>query len=303
MTLELGFRRYLRLPDWIQTGNGEPRKAHFLGKKEATPVEKPDQGRNNDNAPQDQDTGKYRKLTSIRMGEVDDAMRYFMSQLVASPAEGWVARNYFCQLPVRQQTEQQSPLVFGRVRTAFPSDGNVHNIKQMEMYFPNAVTSPDLLLVRRSNILLQDPIYSYCVGVKMYLSEAEVADFSQSENIFVEKGFAPIYEDGYIDLLDLNEHNHSSRLWLNVIGSEWFASIPDSVQPEIRERLRDLADWNKVILNYHPRRHSLRYLSLNDELDFNYEFTRHYLLTPQDTNQTLLKLEQIFEGIFIQGMS
>jgi hypothetical protein len=303
MTFEIGLRRFSLLPDFIQTGNGEPRKAHFLGKKEATPVEKQDQGRGDDNDPKQQDTGKYRKLTSITLGEVDDAMRHFMPQLVASPAEGWIARNYFCQLPVWQKDEEQSPLVFGRVRTSFPSDGNVQNIEQMEMHFPRLETRPDLLLIRRGDIHWQRPVHSYCMGVKMYLSEAEMDNFSRSENIFIEKGFAPIYETGYIDLLDVKEQNQVSLPWLNVIGSEWFASIPDSVQPEMRERLRDLADWGHVILNYHPKRYSLQYSSLNDELDFNYGFTRHYLLTPQDTNQVLQKVDENFGEIFMQGMN
>jgi hypothetical protein len=139
--------------------------------------------------------------------------------------------------------------------------------------------------------------------MKMYLSSSEIQDFSQSENIFIEKGFAPIYETGYLDLLELNEQNESSLPWLHVIGSEWFASIPDTIQPEIRERLHDLLDWNKIILNYHPRRHALRYLSLNDELEFNYGFTKHYLIAPQDTGQALQKVDQIFGEIFVQGMA
>ena len=128
-----------------------------------------------------------------------------------------------------------------------------------------------------------------------------MADFSQSENIFIEKGFAPLYENGYLDLLDVNEQNHSSLLWLHVIGSGWFASIPDSVQQEIRTHLREFVNWGHIIFNYHPRRHALRYLSLNEELDFNYGFTQHYLIAPQNTEQTLRKVEESFEEIFMRG--
>lgn len=301
MTLELRFRKFWFLPNLIQTGNGEPRKAHFLGKKEATPVEKQDRGQHNDKAPQGQDTGKYRKLTSITLGEVDEALRLFMPQLVVSPTVGWVARNYFCQLPIRQVTEEQSPVVFGRVNSTYPSEGHVQNIEQMEMYFPRFNTPPDLLNIRRNHIDWHRPIQSYCVGVRMYLSETEVQDFSQSENIFIEKGFAPVYENGFLSLLERNEH-HDSFLWLNVIGSQWFADIPESVKPEIRERLHDLVDSGRVLLNYHPRRYSLSLLSLNDELEFSYGFTQHYLIAPQDTNLALQKVDQIFNEIFMRGM-
>jgi hypothetical protein len=299
MTLEIRLRRFSFLPAFLQTGNGEPRRAHVLGKNEPQTVGKQDPGRPNDKPPQDQDSGKYRPLTSIGLGEVDDALRSFLPQMVPSPFEGWIARNYFCQLPVKQKTEHQSPVVFGRVRSSYPAEGNVQNIEQMEMYFPNLQREPDLLSIRRNDIQWQQSIQSYCVGVKMYLSEREQADFSRSENIFIEKGFAPIYDTGYLSLLEMTEHEQSSLLWLNVIGSEWFASLPDSVQPEIRQRLRELVGWDKLVLNYHPRRYALRHLPLNDELDFNYGFTRHFLLTPQDTNQVLQKVDETFARIFM----
>jgi hypothetical protein len=129
-----------------------------------------------------------------------------------------------------------------------------------------------------------------------------MADFAPSENIFVEKGFAPLYQTGYIDLLEVNEQNHSSLLWLHVIGSEWFASIPDSVQAEVRAQLRNLVAWNTRIFNYHPKRHAMRYLPLNEELDFQYGFTEHYLVAPQNTDQTLKKLEESFAEIFMRGL-
>jgi hypothetical protein len=302
MTLELGVRRFTLLSHLLEIGNGESRKAHFLGKKEATSVDKQDHGRLPDNTPHKQRTGKYRDLADVTLGEVDEAIHNFQSQLVRSPAEGWIARNYFCELPVKRRTDEQSPVVFGRVRSTYPSDGNVQNIEQMEVQFPRLHAAPDLLNIRRADLQLQRPVHSYCVGVKMYLTDAELADFSRSENIFIEKGFAPVYSNGSLDLLDMNEQHQDSLLWLNVVGSEWFASIPDTVQPEIRERLRDLVQWNKVVLNYHPRRYALRYLSLNDELEFNYGFSKHYLVSPQDTQQTLQKLGEIFEEIFMEGM-
>jgi hypothetical protein len=104
-----------------------------------------------------------------------------------------------------------------------------------------------------------------------------------------------------LNLLDVHDQDHSPLLWLNVIGSEWFASIPDSVQPEMRQHLRELAGWDQLILNYHPKRYSLRYLSLNDELDFNYGFTNHFLITPQDTNQVLQQVDEVFGKMFMHA--
>ena len=304
MTLEIGFRRFTLLPRFIQTGDGEPRKAHFLGRDEATSIErKQDQGRKQDNKPKQPGSDKYRDLADVTLGEVEEVYRHFEAQLVAAPAEAWIAKNYFCQLPLRRKGEGRPPVIFGRVRTVYPSEGYVNNIEELEMYFPRRNAAPNLLHIRLDDISPRKPTYSYCVGVKFYVSEEEMADFSQAENIFIEKGFAPLYDTSYIDLLDISEQNHLALHWLHVIGSGWFASIPESVQPEIRYQLQNMLHWNRLILNYHPRRYSLRYRSLNEELDFNYGFTEHYLVTPQDTAQVLKMVEERFAGILMQGMA
>ena len=302
MTLETAFRRFSLLPSFIQTGNGEPRKAHYLGKNQATPLErKQDQGRKDD-APKKPSIGKYRDLADITLGEVEDGYNYFKGQLVASPADAWIAKNYFCQLPLKRRGDDRPPVIFGRVKTCYPSDGYVNNIEEMEMYFPRRDAAPDVLHVRVDEVSFQKPTQSYCIGVKFYVSEEEMADFSRSENIFIEKGFAPLYDNGYIDLLDMNDGSHSGLSWLYVIGSGWFASIPDSVQPEIREQLRKLVHWNKIVFNYHPRRYSLQLRSLNEELDFQYGFTEQYLVEPQNTDQALRKVDESFAEIVMRGI-
>lgn len=305
MTLETAFRRWSLLPGFIQTGNGEPRKAHWLGdkrKQSTVPGQDQKPGGGDDHSPKRTDPRGYRDLATLTLGEVEDAYLQFKAQLVPSPMEGWIAKSCFCQLPLQRGMDTRPPLVFGRVKSVFPADGHIQNMEEMEMYFPRRNAAPDVLHIHDHDLSLQRPSQTYCVGVKVYVSEDEMADFSQSENIFIEKGFAPLYENGYLDLLDVHEQNQDTLPWLYVIGSEWFASIPDSVQPELREHLRNLLHWGKVIFNYHPRRHALRYLSLNEELEFNYGFTEHYLVAPQNTEQVLKKVEESFTEIFMRGM-
>jgi hypothetical protein len=303
MALDTAFRRLILLPGFIQTGNGEPRKAHWLSNKQPdTTQHDQNQGGPDDRSPKRPDPRGYRDLASISLGEVDEAYSYFHSQLVAAPAEAWIAKNYFCQIPLRRKGEDRPPVVFGRVKTCYPSDGHVHNVEELELYFPRAEAAPDVLHLRADDISQQKPTQSYCIGVKFYLSQEELGDFRASENIFIEKGFAPIYETGYLDLLELTEQNYAALPWLHVIGSGWFASIPDSVQPEIREQLRNLVHWNITVFNYHPKRYALQYFSLNDELDFNYGFTEHYLITPQNSDQVLKMVEESFMEMFIQGI-
>jgi hypothetical protein len=303
MALETIFRRFSLLPGFIQTGNGESRKAHWLGNKQSTPSQQDQDQRKQDDHPPQPDARGYRELASLTLGEVEEAYDHFKPQLISSPAESWIAKNYFCQIPLKRRGEDRPPVVFGRIKTCYPGDGYVNNVEELEMFFPRRDAAPDLLHIRFDDINLQKPAQSYCIGVKSYLSEEEMADFSRSENIFIEKGFAPLYETGYIDLLDVNEQNQSALPWLYIIGSGWFASIPDSVQPEIRGQLRNLVHWKKNILNYHPQRYSLQVLSLNEELNFQYGFTEHYLTAPQDTGQALNKVEERFGEMFMQGMS
>ena len=291
MTLETAFRRLAFLPHFIQSGNGEPRKAHWLGSKQpSSPQQDSNQGGQEDRPSQRLDPRGYRELASITIGEVEDALNHFQSQLVPSPVESWIAKNYFCYLPLKGRGESRPPVIFGRVKTCFPSDGYIDNIEQTELYFPRPDGEPDKLLLYQHDLAEEHPAHSYCVGVQFHVAEDEMGDFRAAENIFIEKGFAPLYENGYLDLLDLSEPNYSSLPWLHVIGSGWFASIPDSVQGEIRARLRDLVRWGTTIFNYHPRRYSLQYPSLNEQLDFQYGFTEHYLVAPQDKAQVLKKL-------------
>ena len=307
MALETSFRRLGLLPGFIhrtaslvQTGNGEPRKAHWLGNRQSTDRgQDQKQGGQDGRPPQRPDPRGYRNLSSITLGEVEDAYNLFKAQLVPSLAEGWVAKNYFCQLPLSRHSDGP-PLLFGRVKTVYPSDGHIHNIEEMEMYFPHTDSAPDVVHIGSYDIASERPAQTYCVGVKFYVSQEEMTDVSQSENIFIEKGFAPLYENGYLDLLDINVQNHSELPWLHVIGSGWFASIPDSVQPEIRAQLRELVRQGNMVFNYHPRRYALQYLSLNEELDFNYGFSEHYLIAPQNTDQTLRKVEESFAEIFMR---
>lgn len=305
MALETAFRRFSLLPGFIQTGNGEPRKEHWVGdkRKPSTPSQQDQkQGGQPGRPPQRPDTRSYRDLASLTLGEVNDAYTYFKEQLVASPVETWIAKNYFCYLPLKRRGGTRPPAVFGRISTCYPADGYADNIAELEMHFPARNAAPDLLHIRFDDLSPQAPTQSYCVGVKMYVSEQEMADFSRSENIFIEKGFAPLYETGYIDLLEISEQNRAALPRLYVIGSGWFATIPDSVQGEVRERLRNLVHWGKDLFNYHPGRYSLQVRSLNEELDFQYGFTENYLVAPQDTGQALRKVEERFEEMFMRGM-
>ena len=124
-----------------------------------------------DRPPQRRDTRGYRDLASLTLGEVEEAYSRFKYQLIPSPTEAWIAKNYFCEIPLKSKGQGRPPVVFGRVRTCYPGDGNVNNIEELEMHFPRKDAAPDLLHIRFDDIALQKPTRSYCVGVKLYVSE------------------------------------------------------------------------------------------------------------------------------------
>jgi hypothetical protein len=88
-----------------------------------------------------------------------------------------------------------------------------------------------------------------------------------------------------------------------VISSRWFASIPVSVQPEIREKLTKLIHWNKLFFNYHPELQLPREIhSLNRELGMKAGFTEHHLIEPENPQQTVQILARTFDKLFDQPM-
>src|SRR5215217_5340258 len=177
MTLETTFRRWGLLPGFIQTGNGESRKAHWLGdtrKQSKTSGQDQTQGGGDDPSRKQPDKRSYRDLASLTLGDVEDAYLQFRSQLVPSPLEGWIAKNYFCQLPLKRQADGRPPLVFGRVKTVYPADGHIHNMEEMELYFPHGDAAPDVLHIREDDLSAQRPAQSYCIGLKVYVSEEEM---------------------------------------------------------------------------------------------------------------------------------
>jgi hypothetical protein len=101
----------------------------------------------------------------------------------------------------------------------------------------------------------------------------------------------------------LHEQNQTALPWFYVIGSRWFASIPESVRVEVREQLRKLIHWNKWIFNYHPDRLSYEIKSLNRELGYKHGFTEFTFIEPETPSQTAQIVASTFEKIFQQPIT
>lgn len=315
MTLEFALKRSL-LPYFAQKGDDKTppsgmKRIHWVGDHE--PVQ-PGQDQNQDgkrkenkpvkrDAQSVRDARGYRELSSIMLGEVSDAQKYFATQLLPSPYPAWLGTNYFCMMDLRSM-RGRPPAIFGRVKTCYPSDGYLQNIHQMEIYFPQKDRAPDVVLLRADDVIHDPhrPVQSYCMRLKFLASPEDMDDFNGYENLFLEQGFLPEYDPGYIDLLDINEQNQAALPWFYVIGSRWFASIPESVRVEVREQLGKLIRWNKLIFNYHPERLPNEIKSLNRELGYKHGFTEFAFIEPETPGQTAQIVTSTFENIFQQPL-
>jgi len=282
MSLAISLMQFSFLPGFIETENGEPKKAHWLGSKPpATSQQGTRQAGPKGGPSRPSDTHAYRDLASITLGEVKDAYHFFEAQLIPSPFPEWIGTNTFCMFDLKQRRDEYRPAaIFGRVRTCHPSDGYVNNVQVMELLFPRKEGGPDIVLLRNEDIDASKPVQSYGLRVRLLASPDEVADFSSAEDLFLEQGLIPEYSTDYIDLLSLREQDRDAYPWFYVIGSRWFASIPESVKPEIRESLKSLVRWNKHV----------------------YNFTEHFLTTPEKPADAVKIIAFIFERICQQAI-
>lgn len=310
MTLETVLKPFSLFSQLVQMGNDEPppsgmkRRLHWVGNKESVEKKQDTGGKKSGKSPKKPDARGYRELSSITLGEVNDAHKYYSNQLVPSPYPAWIAPKSFCMLHLARRRETRPPAVFGRVKTCYPSDGYIQNVQEMELFLPCKDRTPDIVHLRADDILVTQnkPLQSYCVRVRFLAAPEDITDFAGQESLFLGQGYFPEFSANYIDLLEINEHNHASQPWMYVIGSRWFASVPDSVRPEIREKLTKLIHWNKLLFNYHPEHLPREVRSLNRELGMKPGFTELFLIEPEDPKQTLQIVEKIFDRIFNQPM-
>ena len=308
MALETSFRRFSLFAQLAHLINDEPPSGtepaiHWVGQKKTEVEQRPETGgKKSGGRPKKKDERGYRELSSITLSEVNAAYNFYANQLASSPAPGWIAPNYFCMMHLAPKRDERPPALFGRVKTDYPSDGYVQNVQELELLLPGRDRPPDLVRLRVNDLLNtpNKPLQSFCIRLKFLLQADEQAEFHGQEHLFVQQGYLPEFSNTYIDLLEINEQNQASLPWLYVIGSRWFASIPVSVQPEVREKLSKLVHWNKLIFNYHPEYLPREIRTLNRELGFKAGYTDIFLIEPENPAQTVQIVSKTFDKLFQQ---
>lgn len=302
MTIEVSLRKPFPFPRMLWARNNESRQDyHWIGhthdeeQKPDTPGErnqKPQNGKNKQ---------RNRRLTDITLGDVEDAIELFKHQLLPTQ-ENWIRKNSFCQIPLKRK-RGQPPTIFGRVKTCYPSDGVLDNIEEMELYFPNRDGKPDTVHIDKDEISRgsQRSLQSYFVRVRALVSAEEKAELAESVSSLSMDGFYPEFEGGFFDVLEMNDANRPLYPWMYVVGSRWFASIPESIHMEVRDSLKSMTQNGQHIFNYHPNWLPKEIYPLNDELGFQFGFTSQLLVEPRNVEQVSDIVSRTFNSLFLKN--
>jgi len=299
MSLEISLRPTFSFLRVLRAQSDEPQQDyHWVGHKRD--VKQGDSGKDDQNKSQQNKRTEqgYRPLSSITLGEVEDAINLFEHQLVQTH-ENWISKNHFCKIPLKRKRDGRPPMIFGRVKTCYPSDGQIENIEDIELAFPHVDSKPDALLIHKEDISIYShkPIESYSVRVQFMASAEDVVDFAESDPIFMMNGFVPEFDSGYYDILEMTEMNQFVYPWLYVIGSRWFDSVPASLQVEVRAKLEKMIQWNKQIFNYHPNWLPNEISTLNRILGYKYGFSDTVLIEPENPQETVHIIEKTFNSM------
>ena len=301
MTLELSLRRPFSLSRVLWADGNKPQQDyHWIGQKQDTEHEQAESGDQN-NQPQDKkDKQGYRPLSSITIGEVDELYQRFEHQLLLAQ-ENWIRKNYFCQIPLKRKKDGIPPMVFGRVKTCFPSDGILDNVEELELYFPKTKSAPDVLHIHKDDInrSIQRQVQSYFVRVRVLASAEEKAELAEAESLLSVNGFYPEFESGYLEILEMTGQNQSTYPWLYVVGSRWFDSIPESLHEEIKGKLKEMLGWGKQVFNYHPEWLSNEVNTLNRALGYKNGFSPVVLTEPGNAQELAFIAAKTFERSII----
>ena len=303
MSLEIALHQSFLIPRVLRSHSDEPRQDyHWIGQKRETEQGTMDSGGKNRLPQEKEKRQEYRLLGSITLGEVDYALQFFSPQLIPAH-ENWIAKGHFCKIALKRKDDGRPPVVFGRVSSCYPSDGQIDNIEDIEMSFPRKDSVPDLIHIHKNDIsrFSQNLAQGYYFRVGFKASEEDMADFDGSGSLFAAKGFSLEPDTGYYNLLGMNHQNQYTYPMLYVIGSRWFDSVPDSVHVEVCAQLERMLGWGKIIFNYHPDWLPKEINTLNKILGYKHEFTPIALTEPANPQETAFIVNKKFNEAFTKG--
>jgi hypothetical protein len=304
MTLEISLHPPLSISRVLRAHSDEPQQEyHWIGRTQEARQGNTSPGKQGENPQEKKGKKGHRPLSTITNDEVDEIARLYEPQLVHSPLNGWIARNNFCRVHLKSQFGKRPSVVFGRVKSCYPEEGHADNVQEFELLFPNKGAAPDVIQVRADiiNFDAAQPVESFCLRTRFFFLVEEMDEFRRQDDLFLKNGFAPEIKTDYTELLEMDNQNQHAHPWLYVIGSRWFASIPESRFYEIKGALKDLIGWEKTIVNYHPDWLPIEVNTLNKALGYKYEFTPNLLTEPSTPQEAAYIVAKLFERSFMSS--
>ena len=302
MTVDISLRRPFSLPRLLRAQNDDSRyqKYHWVGDKHDADKRQVESGGQNRDRKDGTDKRKYRPLSDITLGEVENIYLRFERQLINGEA-GWIGKNSFCHVHLKRNEDGRPPMLFGRVITCYPSDGYIDNIEELEIHFPHIDEPPDVLHIHRDEIEQNShkQVQSYFVRVPVLASDDEQAELAETDLMLKANGFYPVFEASYLDLLEMTTQIQAEHPWLYVIGSRWFASVPESLQVEVAGKLKEMIGWGKQIFNFHPEWLGSDVVTLNRFLGYKYAFTPHLLIEPGNVQELSHIVASVFDEKYL----
>jgi len=299
MTLEISLRNPFTFPRALWIKKGESRQDyHWIGHTNDEEQRSNTPGEPNQKPQNKKNKQRYRPLTDITLGDVDDALELFKHQLLPMQ-ENWIRKNSFCQIPLKRR---QPSTIFGRVKTCYPSDGFLDNVEEMELYFPKNKGKPDVVHIDKDEISRhsQRALQSYFMRVRVLATAEEQTELAELVSPLSMNGFYPEFENGYLDLVEMNDANRLLHPWMYVIGSRWFASVPESIHTEMRSILKSMIQGGQHLFNYHPNWLPREIPTLNEELGYQFGFTSQLLVQPHNMEQVSVIVNRTFNNLFLK---
>lgn len=299
MTLEISLRKPFNSLQvlWAQKDDRSQQDYHWVGQKRDAGHKQGKPGGPDKEPKTTKGKKGYCPLSDITIGEVDDVYQRYEHQLLLAQ-ENWIGKNCFCQIPLKRKHDYPS-MVFGRVKTCYPSDGVLDNVEELELYFPQPDGAPNVIHIHKDDISRssQRQVQSFFVRIRVMASAEEKAELVETESLLSTNGFYPEFESGYLDILEMTDQNQSVYPWMYVIGSRWFGSIPDSMHDEVKGKLKEMIGWGKQIFNYHPEWLPIEVNTLNRVLGYKHGFTQIVLVEPGNARETSLIVAKAFERL------
>ena len=301
MTLEISLRSpfsLLRVLHAQSESNKSQQDYHWVGHKRDVKQGEASNGDQNQKHQNRKTEQGYRPLSSITLGEVEDAMQLFEHQLLPAH-KNWIGRNCFCKIPLKRKRDGRPPVIFGHVKSCYPCDGQIENIEEIQLTFPLAEDKPDAILVNKSDISIYStkPVESYYMRVRFLASAEDMADFAEADPMFMMNGFVLEFGPNLYDILEMTEINQLIYPQLYVVGSRWLASVPESLQEEVHAKLEKMLQWKKQIFNYHPSWLPTEINPLNRIFGYKYGFTETVLTEPGNPQETIYIIQKTFNSM------